>query len=71
MKLSPIEKETIIIYNEAEKTASVVTHSTNIRKDLQEKGYAPNDTIHDSTGAILSTVHSVPKDRIKILKSKK
>ena len=26
MKLTPYEKETIILYNEAEKTASVYTH---------------------------------------------
>jgi len=34
MKLSNYEKETIILFNEAEKTASVYTHNTALREQL-------------------------------------
>lgn len=34
MKLSNYEKETIILYNEAEKTASVYTHNTALQERL-------------------------------------
>ena len=36
MKLSNLERETIILWNEAEKTASIYTHSPALQRQLSE-----------------------------------
>lgn len=67
MKLSPYEKETIILFNEAEDTASVYTHNakliTKLRR-LSEK--YPNQIYPERPEAHGAVSYIVPKRSISV-----
>lgn len=68
MKLSKYEQETIINYNEAEKSASVYTHNKSLRRKLETLAVdRPEDCklirgYHDGQ----AVEYSVPKSWIKV-----
>lgn len=67
MKLSPEEKETIILYNEAEDTANVYTHDRKLierLKVLQKKN--PTVIIPDKKHSGGSISYTVPKKLVTI-----
>lgn len=66
MELSKYEKETIIIFNEAEKTASVNTYNQSLIKQLREYNRkSPRDYVINKDGEQYIEC-TVPKTMVKI-----
>ena len=67
MKLSPYEKETIILFNEAEDTASVYTHNAKLISKLQRLSEKYPDQIYPERPETHSAVsYIVPKRSVSI-----
>ena len=49
MKLSNIEKETVINFNEAERTASIYTHNEALKRQLLELCRTYPEQVHQTT----------------------
>ncbi len=62
MKLSRYEKETVILYNEAETEASVYTHNPKLKEKLKRlsKKY-PDQITFQSSNCIGGMTYTVPK----------
>lgn len=62
MKLSRLEQETIIIFNEEEPTATIQTYNGRLKRRLEQiKQNRPNEVSHDYNGDYI-----IPKGWIKI-----
>ena len=71
MKLSQYERETIINYNEADKTASIYTHNAALRRRLDQLlKTRPDEIAVERTGDDY-TEYVVPKKWIKVSPPKK
>ena len=66
MKLTPYERETIINYNEGEKTASVYTHNTALRRRLDQVFKTRSDEMEIIRSGEDYTEYVVPRKWIKV-----
>ena len=67
MKLTPYEKETIILYNEAEKTASVYTHDAKLIAKLKRLSECFPDKVYpDRPEAHGAVSYTVPKSCVGV-----
>ena len=66
MKLSKLEQETIITFNEAEDFAEVYTHNGRLRKRLAELAAARADDVQYRGADHGSVSYRVPKKWIKV-----
>lgn len=66
MKLINVERETVILFNEAEPTASVYTCNERIRRRLEELAEKGVEGINFVRSDDYSVTYTVPKKLIKI-----
>ena len=68
MKLSNLERETIILWNEAEKTASIYTHSPALQRQLSELCAAyPESTLAVEDNGHGGLTYELPKKWVKVV----
>lgn len=66
MKLTPYERETIINFNEADKTAGVYTHNASLRRRLDQLQKTRSDEITVVRSGEDYTEYIVPRKWIKV-----
>lgn len=67
MKLSNLEKETILLYNEAEKTVEIYTHNMKLQNKIRERNREYPDIFKiTSVGKHGGMTAVFPKNRISI-----
>lgn len=72
MKLSKLEKETIIIFNEADGIARVDTFNTRVKKSLLDyKRKFPDLYKHICDTKEGSTSYEIPKESVRIVQKRK
>ena len=68
MKLSNLERETIILWNEAEKTASIYTHSPALQRLLSELCAAyPESALAVEDNGYGGLTYELPKKWVKVV----
>lgn len=67
MKLTNLEKETVIVFNEADPTAEVFTYNGRMLRELAKlAGDRPDDVEHVSDNGNGASTYRVPKKWVKI-----